>query len=168
MHKAILLLLLIVCASFDASAQKNDSAEVPATEINTDFNPQLLSGGQENAPSVRAVEPETRPIDELIPYPMNQTKGLIEACQQVLAAERGDAYDLRGYGLCEGYMRGVKNTYDMQQQFGSEGRLCFPSDITWIDLIRTFMRWSEIRRAERNQLAWVSLITAFSRAYPCP
>jgi hypothetical protein len=85
-----------------------------------------------------------------------------------MAAERGEAYDLRGYGLCEGYMRGVKNTYDMQHHFGSEGKLCFPKDITWLDLIRTFLRWSEIRRAEREQLAWVSLITAFSRAYPCP
>ncbi len=96
------------------------------------------------------------------------TVALLEhACKQVELAEDGKEINEAAYGLCFGYIRGVKNSYDVQQKNGVKGKICTPPNATWRQLIVSFLRWAKRTPQQHSALAWVGLINAWAADYPC-
>ena len=132
----------------------------PASPIETlDPTNPLLGNAEIPADSIPAGKP--KPID------ITYTSGLAEACNHVIYAEQGKPYDAQAYGLCFGYIRGVKNSYDMKLRFGEKGKICFPDRVSWIALINRFQQWAARSPGMQKSLAWVGVITAFGEGYPC-
>ncbi len=109
-------------------------------------------------------------------------EGLASACLHVLKAQGDDTHPLphylqnqwpkqvneRAYGLCYGYIRGVKNTYDVQTKVrGRKGNICPPKTATWLDMIEAFMRFAHQNPQMRKMLAWTGLTRALAQTYPC-
>ncbi len=97
--------------------------------------------------------------------------GLLEACKQVIAQEEGQKdIDQKAYGLCFGYVQGVKNSYDIQriaQGKNHRGKICFRRDSTWIDIIRAFVNWAERHTNEHKKNAWLGFVAAMKSSFPC-
>jgi len=102
-------------------------------------------------------------------YDISSVGGLTLACQNILDAEAGKKYDDRSYGLCFGYIRGVKNSYDIRRKAGAGagGNICAPSNITWLAYIKSFVNWSRKNPKMQNKMAWTGVVKSLSETYPC-
>lgn len=100
-------------------------------------------------------------------YDISTVGGLYDTCQQVIKAELEKEYDKKAYGLCFGYFRGVKNSYDIKQLAGEKGNICTPPKSTWLDYIKEFLKWVKRNPQNINIIAWTGVINSLSEAYPC-
>ena len=98
---------------------------------------------------------------------ISSVKGLAEACQHVIFAQTGRAYDERSYGLCFGYMRGVKNSYDIQRAVSKRGKICFPRNVTWLQIIKVYLKWVDSHPENLHNIAWEGTVQSMRSAFPC-
>jgi hypothetical protein len=102
-------------------------------------------------------------------YNIGTVEGLYSACQNVVWQQNEDVYDERGYGLCFGYVRGVKNTYDVQRlAAGSnfKGNICYPN-ASWLEIIKVYIAWVDKNPKALSKNAWVGFVAAMKDAYSC-
>ena len=103
-------------------------------------------------------------------YNISTIKGLADACQNVVNKQNNQQFDEMGYGLCFGYMRGIKNTYDAQRIAAGRnhnGSICYPDGVTWLQLINVYLKWSEDHPEVHNESAWSGTVFAMKKAFPC-
>ncbi len=101
------------------------------------------------------------------PANISSVRGLAEACRNVILAQNGRAYDERSYGLCYGYMRGVKNSYDIQYKITKKGRICFPSNVTWLQIIKVYLKWVDRHPEKLHKIAWDGVVKSMKTSFPC-
>lgn len=101
-------------------------------------------------------------------YDIGTVQGVYDACKNVIAEQDGKKeYDKNGYGLCFGYIRGVKDSYDMRQLAGAKGNICPPEGTTWLELIKIFVKWADDNPKELHNTAWTGVVLSWSKAFPC-
>lgn len=98
---------------------------------------------------------------------ISSVKGLAEACQHVIFAQTGRAYNERAYGLCFGYMRGVKNSYDIQKKVSGKGKICFPPNVSWLQIIKVYLKWVDKHPEKLHRIAWEGVISSMRSAFAC-
>lgn len=98
---------------------------------------------------------------------IQDVRGLIAACQQVIEGEAGKPYNPIAYGQCFGYVRGVVESYLIQRKISGKGNICLPRNGTWLQYIKVFLRWADANPAMEQKLAWHGLVNSLSTAFPC-
>jgi len=101
-------------------------------------------------------------------YDIGTAIGLYQVCDNIIMAEENKPYDERAYGLCFGYFRGVKDSYEVRAKTGARGNICTTKTSTWLDYIKAFMQWFKRHPEEARNLAWTAVINSMSETWPCP
>lgn len=100
-------------------------------------------------------------------YPIHSIAGLRAACEEVVKEQAGREYDPRGYGICYGYIKGVKDSYDLVSRAQGTGNICFAYNSSYWDLIQSVVRWSLNNPDMDDMIAWTGVVTAWSGDYGC-
>ena len=98
---------------------------------------------------------------------ISSVRGLAQACRHVILAQNGRAYDERSYGLCYGYIRGIKNSYDIQYKVTKKGQICFPKNVTWLQIIKVYLKWADQHPEAHHRIAWEGTVKAMKASFPC-
>jgi len=100
-------------------------------------------------------------------FNISKISGLADACKNVILAQNGSRYNDLGYGLCFGYIRGVKNYYDISKGTSGYGKICFPKSVTWLQIIKVYMKWVDEHPEKLHKTAWEGVIYSMTSAFNC-
>jgi len=100
-------------------------------------------------------------------FNISKVSGLADACKNVIMAQNGKRYNELGYGLCFGYIRGIKNYYDISKGTSGYGKICFPKEVTWLQIIKVYLKWTDEHPEKLHKTAWEGVIYSMTAVFNC-
>jgi len=159
--------------AINPSSKSNEEAKTFLDSIATPIGaqPSINRNTHRSEASTRRNQPKPKQAVQMVTHEkkfnITTIKGLMSACQEVEKEQKGLPYHERGYGLCFGYMQGIKHTHDIQRRAGSKSKICIPQTATWYQLMRVFLRWADARPDKWQIPAWTGVVLAWKHSWPC-